>query len=84
MGADFTHQFNPRWGLILSGDIAIAGDNDQDYVANAVFTYRISKLHNLWMGYRYMRIKDKTADDGVDIKTDFVQQGPMLGWAFTF
>ena len=84
VGADFTHQFNPRWGLILSGDVAIAGDNDQDFVTNVALTYRISKLNNLWMGYRYMRIKDKMTEDGVDIKTDFVQQGPMLGWAFTF
>lgn len=84
VGADYTYRFNPRWNLILSGDIAIAGDNDKDYVGNAVLTYRISKLNSLWVGYRYMRIKDRITEGGLDIKTDFVQQGPMIGWAFTF
>ena len=84
VGADYTYKISPRWSMILSGDIAIAGDNDTDYVANAVLTYRISKLNNLWMGYRYMRIKDKFTEDGTDIKTDFIQNGPMIGWAFTF
>lgn len=84
VGADYTYRFNPRWSLILSGDVAIAGDNEKDYVGNAVLTFRMSKLNNLWMGYRYMRIKDTMTKDGIDIKTDFVQQGPMIGWAFTF
>jgi hypothetical protein len=31
-----------------------------------------------------MRIKDKITEGGLDIKTDFVQQGPMFDRAFTF
>ncbi len=84
VGADYTYRFNPRWSLILSGDVAVAGDNDKDYVGNAVLTYRFSKLNNLWIGYRYMRIKDTIIENDIDIKTDFVQQGPTIGWAFTF
>ena len=49
-----------------------------------MLTYRISELNNLWMGYRYMRFKDNMIVDDSAIGTDFVQQGPMLGWAFTF
>ncbi len=84
LGADYTFRFNSRWNLILGGDFAIAGDNDKDYVGNVVLTYRISKLNNLLVGYRYMRIKDEITEDGLVIKTDFIQQGPMIGWAFTF
>ena len=84
VGADYTHKISPRWNLILGGDVAIAGDNDTDFVTNALLSYRISKLNNLWMGYRYMRIKDTITEDGLDIKTDFIQQGPTIGWAFTF
>jgi len=84
LGGDYTYRINPRWSLILGGDFAIAGDNDKGFMGNAVLTYRISQLNNLWMGYRYMRFKDKTIADGSILKTDFVQQGPMIGWAFTF
>ena len=84
VGVDYTYTINPRWNLILQGDFAIAGDNDTDYAANVMLTYRISELNNLWMGYRYMRFKDNMIADNSVIGTDFVQQGPMLGWAFTF
>jgi len=84
LGGDYTYRINPRWSLILGGDVALAGDNDKGLMGNAVLTYRISQLNNLWMGYRYMRFKDKMTADGPVIKTDFVQQGPMIGWAFTF
>ena len=84
LGGDYTYRINPRWSVILGGDFAIAGDNDKGLMGNAVLTYRISQLNNLWMGYRYMRFKDKMTSDGLVIKTNFVQQGPMIGWAFTF
>jgi hypothetical protein len=84
LGGDYTYRINPRWSLILGGDVAIAGDNDKGLMGNVVLTYRISQLNNIWMGYRYMRFKDIMTADGVVIKTDFTQQGPMIGWAFTF
>lgn len=84
LGGDYTYRINPRWSVILGGDVAIAGDNDKGLMGNAVLTYRISQLSSLWMGYRYMRFKDKMTSNGLVVKTDFVQQGPMIGWAFTF
>ena len=70
--------------MILGGYCAIAGDNDKGLMVNDVLTYLFSHLNNHWMGYRYMRFKDKMTSDGLVIKTNFVQQGPMIGWAFTF
>jgi hypothetical protein len=50
--------------------------------------YRISKLNNIAFGYRYLLIgNDITAETDlgpVDYTLDFVEQGPTLGWVFTF
>ncbi|KPJ92624.1 MAG: hypothetical protein AMJ55_09535, partial [Gammaproteobacteria bacterium SG8_15] len=59
-------------------------DNDTDYSINAVVAYRINKLHNVWAGYRYLEIGNESETDGLKFDITFAQQGPMLGWAFTF
>ena len=68
----------------MSADAAIAGDNDQDVNTSAAIFFKINKLHNVWAGYRYLRIGNQTESDVGTLDVTFIQQGPMLGWAFTF
>jgi hypothetical protein len=88
IGAQFRHNFSDRWKFTISGDVGLIGDNDRDYMLEASFIYRISKLNNIALGYRYLMIgNDITAETDlgpVDYTLDFVEQGPMLGWVFTF
>lgn len=88
VGASFHHQFSNRWGFHINADTAIAGDNDRDYMIDTAFSFRISKLNNIWAGYRYLAIGNdivsNTSVGSVKYTVDFVQQGPTVGWAFTF
>jgi len=84
VGFNFDHWFTPRWGALLSADVAVAGDNDRDYSTDVRALYRISDLHNVWFGYRYLNIGTDITQNGITTKVDMSQGGPMLGWAFTF
>ncbi len=83
-GAVFVHWFNDRWGVKINGDFAVAGDNDRDYSLNGLIFYKISKLNNIWAGYRYLSIGNDTDSEAGMFTVDFSQHGPTLGWAFTF
>ena len=84
IGITLGHWFNSHLGFSLSGDAAIAGDNDKDYSANTILFYRLNKLHNIWAGYRYLEISNESESDVGKLDMKFAQQGPMIGWAFTF
>jgi len=84
IGISLSHKFNNRWGFMITGDAGLAGDNDRDFSVNAVVAYKINKLNNVWVGYRYLEIGNDTESDGLEFDITFAQQGPMLGWAFTF
>ncbi len=83
LGINLNYRFNNRWGIMITGDLG-TGDNDTDYSINAVVAYKINKLHNVWAGYRYLEIGNETETDGLKFDITFAQQGPMIGWAFTF
>ena len=83
LGISLNYKFNNHWGVMVTGDIG-TGDNDTDYSINAVVAYKINKLHNVWAGYRYLEIGNESETDGLKFDITFAQQGPMLGWAFTF
>lgn len=83
-GAAFVHWLNDRWGVKVNGDFALAGDNDRDYSLSGLIFYKISKLNNIWAGYRYLNIGNDTDSEAGTFTVDFSQHGPMLGWAFTF
>ncbi|MEH6548775.1 MAG: hypothetical protein V7744_02220 [Pseudomonadales bacterium] len=83
-GLHFDHWFNDRWGLMLNADTAVAGDNDRDYSLELRALYRISKLNNIWIGYRYLNIGQDVSSENIDYQLDFTEKGPTLGWAFTF
>ena len=84
LGFEYQHELATNWNLVVNADAAIVGDNDKDYAANIALTYKLSKLNTVWAGYRYLRIADKMTEDGVRIESDFITQGPTIGWAFTF
>ena len=84
LGIEYQHDLGNKWNLIINADASIAGDNDKDYSANLVLTYKLNELNTIWAGYRYFRVADKFAQDGVSIESDFITQGPTIGWAFTF
>ena len=84
VGIDLGHWFSQRFGISLSADAGIAGDNDKDYNVTAIALYRLNKLHNIWAGYRYLEIGNETDSDVGKLEVKFAQQGPMIGWAFTF
>jgi len=88
IGVTFHQDFNPHWGFKISADAAIAGDNDRDYMLDALLFFLLSKLNNILAGYRYFSIGNdaisNTVAGPVEYAIDFTQQGPTLGWAFTF
>lgn len=80
VGLKYAHWFNPSWGLSLTVDSSIAGDNDVNRGINLAGMYRLSELNNIWFGYRYLNIQNDSGTTQVDV----TQQGPMIGWGFTF
>ena len=84
LGVSWTSPLNERWGLTLTADGNVASDSDLNLFLEARVQFRISRLNNLWFGYRGSRIKLTLPMEGESITTDFKQHGPTIGWAFTF
>lgn len=83
-GINFNHWFNEKWGLMLNADLGIAGDNDRDFSTEFRVLYRLGDLNNFWFGYRYLNIGNDSTEGGITYEVDMSQQGPTIGWAFTF
>ena len=84
IGINFNHWINDKWGLMLNSDLGIAGDNDRNFSTEFRGLYRLSDLNNFWFGYRYLQIGNDSTQDGITYEIDMIQQGPTVGWAFTF
>lgn len=80
VGLKYAYYFNQNWGLSLTVDTNIAGDNDVNRGINLAGTYKLSDLNNIWFGYRYLNLQN----DSGPVDIDVTQQGPMVGWAFSF
>lgn len=80
VGLKYTEEFGQNWGLALSADVSILGDNDRNQSFQLSGTYSFSKTHNLYFGYRYLNIVNEV--EGVEI--DLVEAGPQLGYAYRF
>lgn len=65
-------------------DSGIDGDNDSNNQVNGFLSYSFNHRHNLWFGYRYLKIGNSVREEGSRVKSELTQQGPTLGWAFTF
>ena len=61
LGGEYQYKFTPRWSALINADFAIAGDNNKDYTANALLSYRISKL--ALTGARQRRYQCRDADN---------------------
>ena len=84
VGINFNHWISDKWGLMLNSDLGVAGDNDRDFSLEFRGLYRLGDLNNVWFGYRYLQIGNDSRQDGITYKVDMIQQGPTVGWAFTF
>ncbi len=83
-GVELAYGFSDRWLGVIQADTGLSGDNDTNRQVNAFFSYSFNDRHAAWFGYRYLLIGDKTREDGSRTESEFVQQGPTIGWAFTF
>jgi hypothetical protein len=84
IGINFNHWINDKWGLMLNSDLGVAGDNDRDFSVEFRGLFRLGDLNNVWFGYRYLQIGNDSNQGGAFYEVDMIQQGPTLGWAFTF
>jgi len=84
LGLEYRHRFNDRWSAVAQLDTSFAGDNDHNRQFNGFFSYRFNSGNSLWFGYRVLSIEDSFRSEGSQIKTEFTQHGPTLGWAFSF
>lgn len=84
VGINFNHWINGKWGLMLNSDVGVAGDNDRDFSVEFRGLYHLGDINNIWFGYRYLQLGNDSNQDGVTNQVDMIQQGPTLGWAFTF
>jgi hypothetical protein len=80
VGLKYTEQFGDNWGLALSVDTSIVGDNDTNRSFQLSGTYSFTEAHNLYFGYRYLNIVNQV--QGIEI--DLVEAGPQLGYAYRF
>ena len=83
-GVNYEHWFNQDWGIALSFDTVITGDNDIDRNLQVFGVYRFSNLHNIWIGYRQLTVGSNSEKDNEVMRIKFTQSGPALGWTFTF
>jgi len=84
LGLKYNHYFNDQWGIAVSADFNVAGDNDVNRGFNLMGIYRFTKAHNLWFGYRYLNIANTTQSGSVELQIDLVEKGPQLGYAYYF
>ena len=64
IGLSWTGYAGDRWSFTFAGDGNIAGDSDRNYLFEGRVGFKISKLNNVWFGYRYSQIKLTPDVDG--------------------
>ncbi|MBW3697738.1 hypothetical protein EK599_18825 [Vibrio sp. T187] len=84
VGLKYNKFFDDQWGVAVSADFNVAGDNDVNRGFNVMGIYRFTEAHNLYFGYRYLNIGNTMDTGGVDIEIDLVEKGPQLGYAYSF
>ncbi len=84
VGIKYNKYFDERWGISVSADFNVAGDNDVNHGFNIMGIYQFTEAHNLWFGYRYLNIANEMKAEGVNIEIDLVEKGPQLGYAYRF
>ncbi|MGY3571554.1 hypothetical protein [Vibrio paucivorans] len=84
VGLKYNTYFNDDWGISVSADFNLAGDNDVNRSFNLSGIYRFNESHNLWFGYRYLNIANETRSGDTVLEIDLVEKGPQLGYAYSF
>lgn len=84
VGIKYNKYFDDRWGISVSADFNVVGDNDVNHGFNIMGIYRFTEAHNLWFGYRYLNIANEMKQDGMNLEIDLVEKGPQLGYAYRF
>ena len=80
-GVRFNTALGAKWVMTWRGDIAFAGDSDSSYNTEIFFNRRFGETMALNLGYRYL--SDDYINEGV-YGWDMVQQGPVIGYTWTF
>jgi hypothetical protein len=80
-GVRFNAALGAKWVLIWRGDVVVGGDSDSSYNTEIFFNRRIGETMALFLGYRYL--SDDYINEGV-YGWDMVQQGPVIGYTWTF
>ena len=80
-GVRYNAALGAKWVVAWRGDVVVAGDSDTSYNTQIFFNRRIGETMALNVGYRYL--KDDYSNDGV-YGWDMVQQGPVIGYTWTF
>ncbi len=80
-GLRFNAALGDKWVVTWRGDIAFAGDSDSSYNMEIFFNRRIGETKALNIGYRIL--EDDYINEGV-YGWDMVQQGPVIGYTWTF
>lgn len=84
IGLKYNKYFNDNWGLSVSADFNLVGDNDVNRGFNLMGIYRFTEAHNLWFGYRYLNIANSIPSGTITIDIDLEEKGPQLGYAYAF
>ena len=81
IGARYKNDLGEKWYLTGRADVVVAGDSESTWNASIMFNRRFSKGRSLNIGYRYM---DIDFDDSGVYGWDVVQNGPVIGYTWTF
>ena len=81
IGARFNYRVAERWSVSGRGDVKIAGDSDSSYHATLFVNRKIGRTMLLNLGYRYL---DTDYDNELTYVWDMRQQGPVIGYTWSF
>lgn len=82
IGTRFSYPIgSSRWVFFGRGDVSVFGDSDTNYNLQISFDRRIRKTMMLNVGYRFM---ETDYDDFPNYVWDVRQQGPYLGYTWSF
>jgi hypothetical protein len=72
-----------KWGITLQGDVGGFGINSTwTYLVNPYVGYRISKLFEIYAGYRLLSFS--TVSDSEETEMDILMHGPKIGFNIHF
>ena len=80
-GVRFSYPLNEKWGIVGRADVAFAGDSDSSYNLQLFFNRKFGTNKALILGYRYF---EDDYDNTPKYGWDMLQEGPMIGYTWSF